>query len=40
MTANPPSAAEWNAWNITQYVMTCSMLSAIIDMRLNVKYRR
>jgi hypothetical protein len=40
MTANPASVGEWNAWKMTQYEITCSMLSAIIENRLVVKYTR
>ncbi len=31
MTSKPVSAGEWNFSHSTQYVMTCSILSAIID---------
>ena len=40
MTAKPASVGEWNAWKITQYEITCSTLSPIIDRRLVVKYAR
>jgi hypothetical protein len=40
MTAKPASVGEWNAWKITQYEITCSTLSAIIESRLVVKYAR
>jgi hypothetical protein len=30
ITSKPVSAVEWNRCHSTQYVMTCSMLSAII----------
>src|SRR5206468_3542495 len=31
---------EWNAWKMTQYEITCSTLSPIIESRLVVKYAR
>jgi hypothetical protein len=40
MTAKPASVGEWNAWKITQYEITCSTLSAIIDSSPVVKYAR
>jgi hypothetical protein len=40
MTAKPASVGEWNAWKITQYEITCSTLSAIIESSPVVKYAR
>jgi hypothetical protein len=40
MTAKPASVGEWNAWKMTQYEMTCSMLSAICESSPVVKYAR
>src|SRR6266516_4671490 len=40
MTAKPASVGEWNAWKITQYEITCSTLSPIIERRPVVKYAR
>jgi hypothetical protein len=40
MTAKPARVGEWNAWKMTQYEITCSTLSAIIESRLVVKYAR
>src|SRR5436309_11817108 len=40
MTAKPASVGEWNAWKMTQYEITCSTLSAIIESSPVVKYAR
>ena len=40
MTANPASVGEWNAWKMTQYEITCSTLSAIIESSPVAKYAR
>lgn len=40
MTAKPASVGEWNACKMTQYEITCSTLSAIIESRPVVKYAR
>jgi hypothetical protein len=40
MTAKPASVGEWKTWKITQYEITCSTLSAIIESKPVMKYAR